>query len=657
MAPLVHILGDHPLAKDAQGKLKSRIGTVFPRGPNAAVVTLPGIHATQRAAYVEFLNQKRHREGQPPLSRQEESWQWENAVDLIMEDDTVLLRPDPENMPLAFEADDLLQRLVPKHKIKFLYVQNEKVREAIKRRGECWRITPLPTSAAEMKQMITASKIGLGGRDVYYYNKTTGTRILTYHELAGLGSLDDEQLRQHLVEIQQYSLRANHQGYPEVALLAAERRLITDELARCNFATLDPSKLREVYQQLCEKLRSEVDPAFRQDDPDSDEWRKGMFAALIGQRDETITEETLLGLSPEFFMQIRWLPGGRIVDGELICDEVFEEPLDPEASPQEPLYDETARELIYNLIREYGDLEYVNIGRVVNRLSRRPEFTGRRDVFIAELRQRGAKQDTVSIIRMQKWGVREHLDKGMSLLHAMFESEEYTEYVLDRRFACRQLGMNLPTRITARKIAEKYVGNWTGPEGITIWSPYFERPYIAGIATDKMPQHRFASAVFSLKFARLLGMAAAANIIVGRCDIQGNVLFDDGDEVVVDDESGMPAEIVVADQTGTFGNYNEPLHRSAAAYAAPVNRRAHYLPEAREFARVYLDAFVERFFTIQHVYRSRRRAFHGLFKNRRYDKGGSFAYRWEQILHRLDQTDPRELRESIRSSLTIPGVC
>ena len=164
-------------------------------------------------------------------------------------------------------------------------------------------------------------------------------------------------------------------------------------------------------------------------------------------------------------------------------------------------------------MREYGDLDYVNVGRVVNRLSRRPQFRGRRDVYIAEIRPRGSKEEIVSIIRMQKWGVREHLDKGKSLLQAMFESEEYTEYVLDRRFACCQLGMNLPIRVTARKIAEKYVSQRTGSEGITIWSAYFERAYIRGIATDKMPHHRFVNEAFAMKFARLMGMAAAANII------------------------------------------------------------------------------------------------------------------------------------------------
>ena len=256
-------------------------------------------------------------------------------------------------------------------------------------------------------------------------------------------------------------------------------------------------------------------------------------------------------------------------------------------------------------------------------------------------------QEIVSIIRMQKWGVREHLDDGMPLLQAMFKSDEYTEYVLDRRFACHHLGMNIPKHVTTRKVCERYVGSQTGPAGTMIWSPYFRRAYIPGIATDKMPRQRFQDTEFSLGFARQLGLAAAPNIIVGRCDdIEDKVLFDDGDEVMIEDARGMPAEIKVADQTGTFVDYLKPLQVSAAAYADPVNRRIEYLPDPEGFARAYLDAFVEKFSCVQEKYRRRRKAFDTLFKNRPYSVDGSLAYRWEQVLKRLDRPIPANWRKS-----------
>ena len=76
------------------------------------------------------------------------------------------------------------------------------------------------------------------------------------------------------------------------------------------------------------------------------------------------------------------------------------------------LCDEKCREFIFNFVREFGDLEYVNIGRVVGSLSQRGKTPGRRDVYIAQVKQQGIKDEIVKIIRMQKWGIREHLDEG-----------------------------------------------------------------------------------------------------------------------------------------------------------------------------------------------------------------------------------------------------
>ena len=52
-----------------------------------------------------------------------------------------------------------LQEIVPKHRIKFLNVGNEKVRKAVEQQGECWRIALLPRSLPEMIHMIAASKV------------------------------------------------------------------------------------------------------------------------------------------------------------------------------------------------------------------------------------------------------------------------------------------------------------------------------------------------------------------------------------------------------------------------------------------------------------------------------------------------------------------
>jgi len=646
---VLHVIGEHPLAKGPGGKLKSRIGTLFPG--TGALVTLPMIHAMQRRAYIERLNQAQLESSKTPLAREQEQAVWNQAVDLIMEDDAILIRPNPDQMQLAFLADELLQDFVPKHKIRFLHVLNKKVRAAIKQRGECWRIHPLPKSNLEMERMIAASKIGIGGREIYYYNKPSGTRFLTFYGFTQLGVLGDEELRAHLLEIRDFSARLSAQGNPEVDFFMADDSFSKASFAACDFQALSGDLLAAAYRKLSRDFRSAVPPEYRWDDLRNVAWRNRMFASLIGEEGEVITEEMILGLSPEFFMRIQWLPGGRIESGELVDDSIFAETegaCDPELVR---FRDDNARGFIANLLREYGDLDYVNVGRVSESLSFRPAGGGRRGVYIAEFKQRQSACDTVNIIRMQKWGVREHLDEGLDFPQARVLSEAYAEYVLDRWRACRKLGMSLPDRATAKRIHESYRGRRPELHGLQVESTYFEREYIRGLATDKIPPHRFEDPLFAAAFARLMGAAAATNIIVGRCGLDGEVLFDDGDEVLQEDEAGMPAGIVVADQTGNFVDYESELSCVAPAYAKPINKRAADLADVDEFTRLYLEAFVRRFRDVQEEYRRNRGEFDRLFQHRPWDENGSISFRWRKVLDRLDRADPQELERLIRAGV------
>ncbi|MBN1394078.1 MAG: hypothetical protein JW959_03550 [Pirellulales bacterium] len=647
------IIGEHPLAKDQRGKLKSRIATAFPLGNT--LVTLPGIHATQRGVYVDFLARHRLENGLEPMSREEESAEWRNSVDLIVDDDAIVIRPDPDNMQLSFRADEMLQELVPKHKVKYLMVRDPRVRAAIKRRGECWRISPLPMTSEDMDRMIADSRIAIHGEDIYYYSKPTGTRLLTYASFAGLGGMDDAALRSHLAEVREYSAGVNRQGNREIDFFMAGDGFSKSDFAEYDFHALDANSLREAYESLRRKFFQAVPCEFRRDDPANLAWRNRLYAALIGEDEKTASEEALLGLGSEFFMQIEWLPGGRIEEGELILDSAFDLAEESDNADLGLLCDEKCRGFIINFVRQYGDLEYVNIGRIVSSLSQRDKSPGRRDVYLIQIKQRGHRQEILRIIRMQKFGIREHLDDGKKLLDAIMQSEEYTEYTLDRRLGCRQLGMNLPSLTTSNRISEQYSGSRRDMHGTVIWSPYFERDFIRGVATDKIPPEKMADAAFASRFARLLGRAAAANIIVGRYDkLQGHVVFDDGDEIVIENENGLPLEIVVADQTGTFGDYSTDLEEFAREYAQPVNRRLSQVSDPREFAVLYVDAFVARLSKIQLEYRKRKRAFDTLFKHRPRDVAGSFAYRWECVLDRLRRAIPRNLGNLVQSHINFP---
>ena len=57
-------------------------------------------------------------------------------------------------------------------------------------------------------------------------------------------------------------------------------------------------------------------------------------------------------------------------------------------------------------------------------------------------------------------------------------------------------------------------------------------------------------------FRQLLGRAAASNIILGRTELSGELVFDVGDEIVSETSAGLPIQIVVADHVGTFVDWN-----------------------------------------------------------------------------------------------------
>jgi hypothetical protein len=652
----LELIGPHPFARDEQGRQITRIGTLFP-----AYATLwtqpPCVHALQRLDFIERVNQGRAAQGLPPLRLEEEEALTAKSVDLVFEADYILIRPDPDQMDLACQADELLQGLVSKRQVRFLSVADRRVRDALKRRGECWRLSSIPRTREAKERMVFGSRVGIHGLPIYFYNRLTGTRWLTCQEFENLGKLDDASLARHLQEIADHSMLRNRLCRPEVDFFAADlRRFGARQFAGVAYEQLRPEPLRAKFEELRAHFRSAVHEAFRTDDCHNRAWCERILSTLFLEGNETETEHILSGLSPEFFLQIEWLPGGRFEEGEFLFDSIFDEAANhPEDTELQHLCDPRAKGIIFNLIREYGDLEYVNVGCVPESLSiDRPQKEGRRGVYLAEFHSRSERTTIKRFMRLQKWGVWEHLNEGKDLLQAIKESDDYTDYCLDRRLGCRQLGMNLTRRVAMRRLSEIYNGSNSRFRGEVIRTIYFEREYLQGIATDKLPFEKYARPGYGPKLASLLGRAAASSMIVGRALESGkHPVFDDGDEVVREGEDGLPAEMMVGDHTGAFGEYKLPLENFAAHYARPVNIRDRVMPDPQGFATDYLDAFRDQFLHIQGDYRKRRRAFDTLFKHCKYDPGGSFAYRWECVLRRLDQTNPYALVEAIRQQIWV----
>lgn len=651
----IELIGPHPFARDPQGQLLTRIGTLFP-DHNVLYTQAPGVHAWQRVNFIDYLNTQRAAKSSPPLTTEEEQTVAANSVDLIFEPDHILIRPDAECMELACAADELLQTMVSKRQVKFLSVSDPRVRDAIKRRGEFWRLSSIPKGREAKERLVLGSKVAIHGLPIYFYNRLTGTRWLTCAEFEQLGKLEPANLARHMQEIAEHSNRRNRLGRPEVDFFAAEpSRFGASNFSGKVFEGVAQEQLLAEFASLKARFQSAADEAFRKDDPANKAWSERMLSTLFLEGNEAQTEQLLGGFSPEFFLQIEWLAGGRFEEGEFLLDSVFEEALcHPEDPELQRICDPRAKDIIFNFIRDYGNLQYINLGSVPESLSLvRPQKEVRRGVYLAELQVRGEPHPVRRFLRLQKWGVWEHLNEGKELLQSIQESDEYTDYWLDRRLGCRQLGMNLCSRFVMRRLTETYRGKNSQFCEQPIRTTYFEREYLAGIATDKLPRDRYSRAGYAVKLAALIGQAAAAGIIVGRSFDSARAAFDDGDEVVREDEHGLPSEVLVGDHSGAFTEYKLPLSAFAADYARPVNIRAERIADPRQFAEAYLAAFRSQFLHTQGDYRKRRRAFDTLFKHCKYDPGGSFAYRWECVLRRLDQTNADELLEAIRAHIGV----
>ena len=649
------ILGDPIFAKDENGRLKSRVGTIF-LTVAPGLVTQAGIHAMQRQAWVDEVNRERSEQGLLELTDDEISRLVAHSVDLLFLDDVVLIRPDPDRMDLALWADEELQKLVSKRKIRFLNTHAKRVRDALRARGENWRMARDLRTREEVDKQIARGRTAIRHEAIYHYNGNTGTRYVTAGAYAQVAALPDDAFRAQMEEIVNGLNSRNRLGSPDVDLFPPS----LDPAVRTQFRELKPAalsdgQLREAAARIERAWRMALPPELRDENPESNLiWRAEMGEALSRKANETEVgdRELIQGISPEFYRQIEWLPGGRVEKGQLIFDPLYDEyqrTRDPELAE---LCDLRVRSIIFNLMRLFGSIDYVNVGRIPRSLARRPVAGMHRgNVYIVQYKEVGEPLSRVFIIRFQKWGIAEHLDEGKDLLTAILEANDYADYIMDRRLACRQLGMSLPRHVGFGQFTEKYTGQ-NQYYGTTVRAYYYVRQYVQGIASDKVPVERFHNPAFAQKFAELMGEAAALDLVVGRRATETNEpLFDKNYEVVQIGPKGLPVRLVVTDHAGSFVDYKTPLEQGVASYANVVRRREKYVSDFADFARTYVAAFERRLSGIQQVYRERRAAFDDLFAGRPYDQAGSGAYRWACVLKRLDACDPHMVATALKLAI------
>ncbi len=220
----------------------------------------------------------------------------------------------------------------------------------------------------------------------------------------------------------------------------------------------------------------------------------------MAPREEVVPQETRMGLGSEYDMQINWLPDAEIVEGELIVDPCWEEPvlaLDGQGPRAARTRSPAGCCQLRPPVRRPGVREH----RVHRRLAVvTRESYDRREVYIVEIKPRDQAEEIVRILRKRNT-TSTYTSTGARPAPAMLEAEDYTDCARSPP-RLPPAGMNLTPR-SAHKIRETYQNRDRENRGIAIWC-VFKREYDRGIATDKSPVPIRERPVH-LRFARLLG--------------------------------------------------------------------------------------------------------------------------------------------------------
>lgn len=648
----MEIFGDPLFAKDDDGALKSRIGTVFLN--SSVLVTKCGVHSTQRALWLKELVKRRIASGEGPLTEEEATKEMENSVDVVFSGDYILIRPEPGRMDLAFRADKALQTLVSKRRIRYLNMSSLGVRAALCERGENWRMARQPISQEDISDLIERSKVAISEMPLYFYNKFTGTRFITAGTYDELSRLPDDKYLFYMKEVVDGLNRRNRHGQCEVDVFPKSTpRDIVESLRQFKFDGLSTDVVRQRMGLINARWRMALPVELREETSANYEWRNEMCYTITRRINETSAEEKelLSGIAPEFYRQIEWMPGARLNRGELIFDEIWAEAQNSGDPETLALCDPLVKALILNSTRLFSDIDFINVGRISHSLARKPDSRNRRgNVYVLQYRETGKPNISILLVRFQKWGVKERLDEGKDITRAMLETDEYTDYILDRRLMCRQLGMSLSQRVGYGYVTERYSGNGQY-QGVPVRTPYFVRPYVPGTASDKISPARFHNPVFARSFARLMGEAAAIDLIVARrSSATGEVLFDKNYEIISFDSMALPHKLTVTDHAGAFVGYQKELIDSVKDYADVVRRRKEFVLDYSGFVSEYTKAFARRFSEVQKSYAERRAVYDGLFKDRPFDPNGSAAYRWASVLTKLEKADVELLAETLEKA-------
>ena len=640
----VEILGPDFFARDESGQLLSPIAVIFPR--LLLLVTGRGIHAELIGTAEAYLRARHRQNEQGDLTAEEEYELYENVVPLMVRDSTVLIRSFPDDMARVFAADELLQRLLPKASIQFTGIHIATVREQLRRRGESWRISPAPRSSKEIYHYIRTCRVHVNTNATYYQNAQSGERFLTYEEFRRIRPLlrkAPQKALLRLKEIHHLSQLVNDQGVPELSFfLPAETRLTTRPLGDLIALLQEPAtrqnldRAEALFDFFALSYAVAAGDELTVDGEKHTTWQTTMYCRLY-DLSEKILEEWMLRLSPEFHLNVRWLPGAHLRESEVL----FEATVEPKV-----------RSLINYFVTTWPDIVSINVGRVEASLTERDVTEEEREVYLVVLGLPECKEE-IRLLRMIKWDVIHRLKQGFPLSQAIRDTVSYRDYILDRLKAVAALEIPILT-YSAIQFEEELQGVGEVP----IF--FFDRSYIAGMVTDKIPLPYYAKSGFIVRLARLLGIAAAASMVLGRASHRtGELFFDDGDEVIQLNEERLPERLVISETTGSFTDSVTPLMallpqcvKHLAVHLEKARRRGIPLADLRAAAEAFTEGLTGELERMQARLHDQSAGLRSLFDASTAEPG-SVRARWESMLNRLATTDVAAMR---KAALTSPEL-
>ena len=637
----LEILGPDIFASDEIGQPLSPIAVIFPR--LCLLVTGRGIHAELVGVAEEFLRTRVQRSEQRDMTVEEEHELYENVVPMMARDSVVLLRSFPDDMERVFAADELLQRILPKKCILFTGVHIAKVREQLRRRGESWRISPPPRSSKEVYQHIRASRVHVNSNVTYYQNAQSGERFLTYEEFQRIRPLlrkAPPKALQRLNEINHLSHLLNDQGVPELSFfLPAESKLTTKPLEDLISSLQNPSSPQDLdraealFDFFSLSYAVAAGDELTVDGEKYTTWQTTMFCRLYDLNEEVL-EEWLLGLSAEFHLNVRWLPGANLGGGDV----VFEANVEPKV-----------RSVINYFLESWPGIISINVGRVESPLTERDATGEEREVYLVVLGLPQGKEE-IRLLRLIKWDVLHRLKQGFPLSQAINDTLSYRDYILDRLKAAASLKLPILSYSTIQ-----FGEHLPGIGEVPIF--FFDRCYVAGMVTDKIPLPFYAKKGFIVRLARLLGMAAAASLVLGRASHRsGELFFDDGDEVIQLDQEKLPERLIISETTGSFTDSTTPIlelllqcFKSLAAHLEKARGRETPKVDLLAAVDAFTGALTGEIGRMQSLLQDDAAGLRSLFDTRTAEPG-SVRARWENMLNRLAATDQAEIRQAATAS-------